>query len=76
MPHLPKLGFITPTVDWMSSCWKAWLDDRLSCDCFGRRALGDTIDELELEKGHQLIWTLAYIEEFIRAFDVEPPVFE
>ena len=71
-----KLAFPTPHVEWMGGCLKPWLDDRLGPDSFGGRALGATMDELELERDHQLLWTLACMEEFVRAFDLEPPEFD
>jgi len=62
----PKLGFPTPTVEWLQGPLASWVEERLGPGRFSRMLLGDqTIDSLALPEDFELIWTLANLEEFL-----------
>ena len=74
--HLPKLGFPTPERAWLTGVLRDWMADHLGDGSIGRTVLGQTMAELDIESHHQLMWTLASLEEFLRVFEIERPSFE
>lgn len=69
----PKLGFPTPTRRWMAGPLAPWLAERLGAGTWPRHAVGSTLDRLRLETDHEVLWTLAAVEELLRVLDAEPP---
>jgi asparagine synthase (glutamine-hydrolysing) len=62
----PKLGFPTPTIDWLQGALAPWIEERLGPGSLSRALLGShLIEGLRLPDDYELIWTLSNLEEFL-----------